>query len=434
MKRILKLLKRKYYWFVCATKIKNYVRICDICQRTKMHRHQFYEQFNSLSTLKESWKEISMNFITELFASKRRGDVYDFILMIVDRLIKMTRYVPVIKKIDVAELTDVFFDEIVLRYDMLNDIVSDRNSVFISAFWSFLCFHARIRRRLSTVFHLQTNEATERQNQILEHYLRCYVDEKQFNWARLLSLTKFAYNNSHHNIVDSTSFYLLYDYHSEIRWEIENNSLKEEIFFANERVKLLQVRRDELTKRLRKASASQTKYYNKKHTSQEHFVNQLVMLFTKNLKQKRFSKKLSHKFVRSFKIEDKVKEQAYRLTLSFIYRIHNIFHVSLLKFYHHRADFEKANAFMQVFELIDDEEQWEIEEILDKTKSKGTYYYKIKWMSWGDSYNQWLSEDELNNAVELKKKFDERASTTNRRKRSSRSNFEEQSRKKQRRK
>ena len=374
-----------------------------------------------------------MNFITELLASKRRGDVYDFILMIVDRLIKMTRYVLVTKRIDAAELTNVFFDEIVLRYGMLDDIVSDRDSVFISAFWFFLCFHARIRRRLNTVFHPQTNEATERQNQILEHYLRCYADEEQFNWARLLSLTKFAYNNSHHSIADSTPFYLLYGYHSEIRWEIEDNSLKGEIFSANERVKLLQARRHELTKRLRKASASQTKYYNKKHTPQDYFVGQLVMLFTKNLKQKRSSKKLSHKFVGSFRIEDKVKEQVYRLTLSSIYRIHNIFHVSLLKPYHHRADSEEADAFMQVLELIDDEEQWEIEEILDKTKSKGTYYYKIKWMSWGDSYNQWLPEDELNNAAELKKKFDERASTINRRKRSSRSNFEEQSRKKQRR-
>ena len=75
-----------------------------------------------------------MNFITDLLASKRRDVVYDFILMIVDRLIKMTKYVFVIKKIDVAELANVFFDEIVLRYDMFDDIVNDRSSVFISVF------------------------------------------------------------------------------------------------------------------------------------------------------------------------------------------------------------------------------------------------------------------------------------------------------------
>ena len=81
-----------------------------------------------------------MNFITNLFANKRRNVVYDFILMIVDRLIKMTKYVFVIKKIDVAELTNVFFDEIVLRYDMLDDIVSDRNSIFINVFLIFFMF------------------------------------------------------------------------------------------------------------------------------------------------------------------------------------------------------------------------------------------------------------------------------------------------------
>ena len=52
-------------------------------------------------------------------------------------------------------------------------------------------------------------------------------------------------------------------------------------------------------------------------------------------------------------------------------------------------------------------------------------------MNWNDFYNQWLFENELNNVVELKKKFDERASTINKRKRSNKSNFEKQSRKKQ---
>ena len=107
---------------------------------------------------------------------------------------------------------------------------------------------------------------------------------------------------------------------------------KKKIFFANERVKLFQIKKNELTKRLRKTNANQIKYYNKKHTSQKYFVNQLIMFFIKNLKQKRFNKKLSHKFVKSFKIENKMKKQIYRFTFFFIYRIHNIFHVFFWNF------------------------------------------------------------------------------------------------------
>ena len=75
-----------------------------------------------------------MNFVIELFSSKRRDVVYDSILMIIDRYIKMIKYILIIKKIDVAELTKVFFKEIVLRFDMSDEIVNDRNFVFISEF------------------------------------------------------------------------------------------------------------------------------------------------------------------------------------------------------------------------------------------------------------------------------------------------------------
>ena len=44
----------------------------------------------------------------------------------------------------------------------------------------------------------------------------------------------------------------------------------------------------------------------------------------------------------------------YRLTLSNIYRIHNIFYVSFLKSYLHRADDAKTKAIMQASKLIDD--------------------------------------------------------------------------------
>ncbi len=62
------------------------------------------------------------------------------------------------------------------------------------------------------------------------------------------------------------------------------------------------------------------------------------MLSIKNLKQKRFSKKMSHKYVESFRIKNKNETQTYRLILFNIYRIYNTFYVSLLELYLHRVD------------------------------------------------------------------------------------------------
>ena len=86
-------------------------------------------------------------------------------------------------------------------------------------------------------------------------------------------------------------------------------------------------------------------------------IDDLIMLFIKNLKQKRFSKKLSHKFAKSFKIENKIDSQTYKLILFNIYRIHNTFHVSLLKKYHHRVGDKETKTMFQVSKLIDDNKQ-----------------------------------------------------------------------------
>ncbi len=46
----------------------------------------------------------------------------------------MIKYILIITRINVAELTKVFFKKIILRFNMLINIISNKDSVFISAF------------------------------------------------------------------------------------------------------------------------------------------------------------------------------------------------------------------------------------------------------------------------------------------------------------
>ena len=86
-------------------------------------------------------------------------------------------------------------------------------------------------------------------------------------------------------------------------------------------------------------------------------INDLIMLFIKNLKQKKFNKKLLHKFAKSFKIKNKIESQTYKLILFNIYRIYNTFRVSLLKKYYYRDDDAKTKSMLMISKLIDDEKQ-----------------------------------------------------------------------------
>jgi len=60
--------------------------------------------------------------------------MYDLILMIVDHYMKMTRYLSIKKTLTVVKLAKLFFKQIALKYEILNDIIINKDSLFINAF------------------------------------------------------------------------------------------------------------------------------------------------------------------------------------------------------------------------------------------------------------------------------------------------------------
>ena len=77
---------------------------------------------------------MSIDFIVDLPLSTRNSTVYDAILVVVDRYIKIARYVPYNKTYTAEKLVSMFYDEIICYYGVLNGIVSNRSSVFTSAY------------------------------------------------------------------------------------------------------------------------------------------------------------------------------------------------------------------------------------------------------------------------------------------------------------
>jgi RNase H-like domain found in reverse transcriptase/Reverse transcriptase (RNA-dependent DNA polymerase)/Integrase zinc binding domain/Chromo (CHRromatin Organisation MOdifier) domain/Integrase core domain len=394
VEKTLDLLQRKFYWPKMAKDVRKYIQTCDVCQRVKTKRHRPYGELQPLPRPKNPWKEITMDFITDLPPSSRGGAVYNSILVVVDRFTKMALYIPVNKTITSAELADILTENIICKYGKPNGIVTDRGSVFTSTFWSEFCYASKVKRRLSTAFHPQTDGQTERQNQTIEHWLRCYCSEDQSNWAKLLPLAEFAYNNAKQSSSKYSPFYTLYGYNPEFEL-IEDSETESTVPAAQDRAKRIQEVRNSLTKRYHEAAAIQAKYYNKLHEPKKYNKGDLVLLSTKNLKQRRPSKKLSHKHAGPFRIVDVVGTQAYRLALPEHYRIHPTFHVSLLEPYNRRPDGTEED-FLPPPTLIDQEEEYEVEEILEKRTRKKVLQYLVKWVGWPNEYNQWVPAEDMN--------------------------------------
>jgi hypothetical protein len=88
----------------------------------------------ALPTLSGPIQELTIDFIIDLPLSTYEGKVYNSILVIVDRYTKIVRYIPYNKTCTSVQLIDLFIKEIVCKYGMPKGIMSDRGSVFTSAY------------------------------------------------------------------------------------------------------------------------------------------------------------------------------------------------------------------------------------------------------------------------------------------------------------
>ncbi len=399
--KILELLRRKYWWLNMSKNVKEYVISCTKCFLTKSIKHKFYELLQSLSISQRLRKNWTMNFIIDLSLSKRREQIYDVILIIIDRYTKYFIYISARKNWTTKHLTNELFDEIFFKQEMSKFIIFDKDSLFTFNFWSNFCYHLRIKIRLNIVFHFQTDEQTKRQNQTLEQYLKIYVNYQQDNWARLLFVIEYVYNNSWHSVIKMSSFTTLYWDDDISRWkdQIQKNSEKN-VSATWARVEEVIKLRDQLYKRLKETRSNQVKYYNEKHTSRIFNVEDKILLNFRNIHTFKSSKKLDHKYYESFEIEEFIEKQAYKLRLLNTFRIHNVFHVSLLKSYKERFDDVVASSSI----IINEEKHDEMKLILNSRLYRKRLQYFVKWLSWSDIENQWVYAEDVQ-ADELIKNF-----------------------------
>ena len=94
--------------------------------------------------------------------------IYNSILIIVDQLTKKARFILYLKASNIEELTYTFLRNIIIFNKLLEEIISDRDKLFIFNFWTSLIRQLKIKHKLLTVYYLQTNRQTEWMNQVIE--------------------------------------------------------------------------------------------------------------------------------------------------------------------------------------------------------------------------------------------------------------------------
>nr|GEU81231.1 reverse transcriptase domain-containing protein [Tanacetum cinerariifolium] len=124
--------------------------------------------------LEWKWEKITMDFITKL---PKTTNGYDTIWVIVDHLTKSTHFLPIRENDPMVKLMKLYMKELVTRHGVHVLIISDRDGRFTSLFWQALHKALGTRLDMSTTYHPETDDQSERTIQTLEDMLcPCVID------------------------------------------------------------------------------------------------------------------------------------------------------------------------------------------------------------------------------------------------------------------
>jgi len=403
--RTLELLRREYTWPGVHTFVKDYVKSCTTCARAKVPRHKPYGMLKQLPIPEKPWNSISMDFIEQLPDS----DGFTAILVVIDRLSKQAVFIPTHDTITSPELARLFLLHIFSKHGVPAHVTSDRGTEFISHFFRSLGKALDIRLHFTSGYHPEGDGQTERANQTLEQYLRMYCNYQQDNWAELLPLAEFAYNNAPSATTGVSPFFANKGYHPNITIypNRESTSTRAEEYTMN---------LDELHQFLRAEMANAQQRYQgpadaKRLPPPDFKVGDEVFVKAKYFRSTRPSKKLSEKNLGPYPIIAQPGTLSFTLRLPDTMRsVHPVFHVSQL-------ETATPNIIPNRFQPppppieVDGEPEYEIAEILDSKVDRRRRHcqllYLVRWAGYEGTNEEtsWLLATELGHASELVSDF-----------------------------
>jgi transposase InsO family protein len=241
--------------------VKDFVRTCDYCQRSKGSNQPRKGLLNPIAIPQERWEVVTMDFVTGLPKTKQG---FDMIMTVVDKLSKRVHFIPAKTTADALVIAELFLNNVFRHHGLPVAIISDRDPKFTSKFWQHLMKQLGTRMAISTANHPQTDGQTERMNRMLEDMLRCLVNYEQDNWDKLLPLVEFAYNNQVNLSTKETPFYVDTGRHPRLPQDLlcDAARLQSQNETVNELVKRMQHITHLMRDHLQHAQERQEAYYN----------------------------------------------------------------------------------------------------------------------------------------------------------------------------
>ena len=314
-----------------------------------------------------------MDFITKL--SLAQG--YNAILVVCNHFSKMAHFIATTKRTSAKGLTRLFQDHVWKLYRLPESVISDRGVQFVAGMMKKLNNLLGIQTKLLMAYHPQMDSQTERMNQELEQYLRIFINHRQEQWPDWLGTVEFVYNNKVHTATKTSPFKINYGQDPRMEFEGRRKGKYKAVGKFIEKMKKIQ---EKAKAALGKAQEEMKKFVNRRRKEKEEYrIGDLVLLSTKDLKWQmkgKRSEKLTKCFMGPYKVKRIVSSNAIELELPKSIKIHPVVNVSRVQLYKSQVEGQKKIPPKPV--IIEEEEEFEVEKILNKRMVRGKKKFLVR--------------------------------------------------------
>ena len=392
-------LRDQVWWKDMASDTSAYCTTCITCKRSKPSNKKPFGLLNPLPVPGTPWEAIGIDFVGPLPESKNRDGLFDSITVVICLLTAMVHLVPSRINYNARQIAELVFEHIYKLHGLPKHIISDRDVLFTSAFWTRLNHLIGSKLKMSSAYHPETDGSTERANRTITQMLRQCVDSKQTDWVSKLPSIEFALNSARSESTGYAPFFL--NTGRMPRSMIWNSPAEDEYpsvrNFAQQRKFAIIAAHDSILA----ARIKQTRDANKHRRLAPFQEKDLVYISTKNISfPKGLARKLIPKYIGPYTVLQDFGNQSFEIELPPHLKqrgVHNVFHAALLRAYIPNDDrLFPGRLFTQLNAGNENEPEWAVDKILSHSGSSQDAVFEVLWKAGDITWLPYLQIEHLN--------------------------------------